>query len=130
MSNNEISNGDMGFFNKKEKTDGKKGNKKNDADFEYKEDVLPTTPYDPSIPVKAKLVNANKRATIQLPLETKQEIDALLEISEYQYAYEILGEMIGMWMKELTPDEHKLFHATLENIKRKTAIKEAKKKKK
>lgn len=65
-----------------------------------------------------------------MPLETKQEFDALLEISEYQYAYELLGEMHDIWMKKLTPEELRLFHASLENIKRKAAIKEAKKQKK
>lgn len=61
-----------------------------------------------------------------MPLETKHEFDALLEISEYQYTYELLGEMHDLYMQKLSPEQLRLFHAQLENIKRKAALKEAK----
>ncbi|MFE6139714.1 hypothetical protein [Bacillus sp. NPDC057893] len=125
MSNN------MGFFGKKE--GGEKPDAKNNGgkiDFGYKADVIPSTPYDPSLPAKATLVNGDKRGTIRMPLETKHEFDALLEISEYQYAYELLGEMHNLYMEKLSPEQLRLFHAQLENIKRKAALKEAKKQKK
>ncbi|MEC3226080.1 hypothetical protein P9027_29625 [Bacillus thuringiensis] len=121
---------DMGFFGKndgEENSGDKNGGGK--MDVGYKADVTPSTPYDPSLPTKATLVNGDKRGSIRMPLETKQEFDALLEISDYQYAYELLGEMHDIWMKKLTPEQLRLFHASLENIKRKAAIKEAKKKK-
>lgn len=124
-----MSNNEMGFFNKG-KGEKEKTQKSNYFDVGYKEDISPSLPYDPKIPVKATLVDGDKRGTIRMPLETKHEFDALLEISEYQYTYELLGEMLDMWMKKLTPEQHRLFHASLENIKRKAAIKEAKKKKK
>ncbi|EJQ35991.1 hypothetical protein IEE_05511 [Bacillus cereus BAG5X1-1] len=121
---------ELGFFGNKGKEDaGKKGQKNNGLDINYKPDIPPTTPYDPSVPVRATLVNGDKRGTIRMPLETKQEFDALLEISEYQYTYELLGEMLDTWMKKLTPEQLRLFHSSLENIKRKAAIKEAKKSK-
>lgn len=122
MSNN------MGFFGKKE--GGSNSGTKNSGgklDVGYKADVTPSTPYDPSLPAKATLVNGDKRGTIRMPLETKHEFDALLEISEYQYAYELLGEMHNLYMEKLSPEQLRLFHAQLENIKRKAALKEAKK---
>ncbi|PFM65446.1 hypothetical protein COJ48_06245 [Bacillus cereus] len=124
-------NSNMGFFGKKE--GGENPGSKNTGgkiDVNYKADVIPSNPYDPSLPTKAALVNGDKRGTIRMPLETKQEFDALLEISEYQYTYELLGEMLDTWMKKLSPEQIRLFHASLENIKRKAAIKEAKKAKK
>ncbi|AJI09117.1 hypothetical protein [Bacillus cereus] len=120
---------EMGFFGKGNEGDKDNGNN-GGFDIGYKPDIPPSTPYDPTLPAKATLVNGDKRGTIRMPLETKQEFDALLEISEYQYAYELLGEMHDIWMKKLTPEELRLFHASLENIKRKAAIKEAKKQKK
>lgn len=122
---------DMGFFNKKE-GGGNPGdkNKGGKIDVGYKPDVIPSTPYDPSLPTKATLVNGDKRGTIRMPLETKHEFDALLEISEYQYAYELLGEMHNLYMEKLSPEQLRLFHAQLENIKRKAALKEAKKQQK
>ncbi|MEB9506436.1 hypothetical protein P4J13_21110 [Bacillus anthracis] len=120
---------EMGFFGKGNEGDEDNGNNGR-FDIGYKPDIPPSTPYDPTLPAKATLVNGDKRGTIRMPLETKQEFDALLEISEYQYAYELLGEMHDIWMKKLTPEELRLFHASLENIKRKAAIKEAKKQKK
>uniref|UniRef100_UPI003F4953EC hypothetical protein n=1 Tax=Bacillus multifaciens TaxID=3068506 RepID=UPI003F4953EC len=119
----------MGFFNKKE--GGEKPGTKNNGtlDVGYKADITPSTPYDPNLPAKATLVNGDKRGTIRMPLETKHEFDALLEISEYQYAYELLGEMHNLYMEKLSPEQLRLFHASLENIKRKAALKEAKKKK-
>ncbi|WP_002151880.1 hypothetical protein [Bacillus cereus] len=125
MSNN------MGFFNKKEggENPGIK-NKGGKIDVGYKADITPSTPYDPSLPAKATLVNGDKRGTIRMPLETKHEFDALLEISEYQYAYELLGEMHNLYMEKLSPEQLRLFHAQLENIKRKAALKEAKKQQK
>ncbi|PFE71509.1 hypothetical protein CN316_10010 [Bacillus cereus] len=125
MSNN------MGFFGKKE--GGENPGSKNTGgkiDVGYKADVIPSTPYDPSLPAKATLVNGDKRGTIRMPLETKHEFDALLEISEYQYAYELLGEMHNLYMEKLSPEQLRLFHAQLENIKRKAALKEAKKQQK
>ncbi|OUB62842.1 hypothetical protein [Bacillus thuringiensis] len=121
---------DIGFFNKKEgeeNTGGKKGRK---IDLGYKDDVIPSNPYDPSLPAKATLVNGDKRGTIRMPLETKHEFDALLEISEYQYAYELLGEMHNLYINKLSAEELRLFHAQHENIKRKAALKEAKKQQK
>ncbi|OUB20115.1 hypothetical protein CN980_28565 [Bacillus cereus] len=122
---------DIGFFNKKESEenpgDKKKGGK---IDFGYKADVTPSNPYDPSLPAKATLVNGDKRGTIRMPLETKHEFDALLEISEYQYAYELLGEMHNLYINKLSAEELRLFHAQHENIKRKAALKEAKKQQK
>ncbi|WP_242259638.1 hypothetical protein [Bacillus cereus group sp. BfR-BA-01311] len=88
------------------------------------------TPYDSSLLAKVTLVNGDKRGTIRMPLETKHEFDALLEISEYQYAYELLGEMHNLYMEKLSPEQLRLFHAQLENIKRKAALKEAKKQQK
>ncbi|EOO11930.1 hypothetical protein [Bacillus cereus] len=125
MSNN------MGFFNKKEggENPGTK-NKGGKIDVGYKADITPSTPYDPSLPAKATLVNGDKRGTIRMPLETKHEFDALLEISEYQYAYELLGEMHNLYIDKLSAEELRLFHAQHENIKRKAALKEAKKQKK
>ncbi|MBE7106636.1 hypothetical protein FT637_27600 [Bacillus cereus] len=125
MSNN------MGFFNKKEggENPGAK-NKGGKIDVGYKADITPSTPYDPSLPAKATLVNGDKRGTIRMPLETKHEFDALLEISEYQYAYELLGEMHNLYIDKLSAEELRLFHAQHENIKRKAALKEAKKQKK
>ncbi|MED2933997.1 hypothetical protein P4308_18205 [Bacillus wiedmannii] len=122
---------DMGFFNKKEgeENPGDK-NKGGKNDFGYKADITPSTPYDPSLPARAALVNGDKRGTIRMPLETKHEFDALLEISEYQYAYELLGEMHNLYMEKLSPEQLRLFHAQLENIKRKAALKEAKKQQK
>ncbi|MCU5669138.1 hypothetical protein OCB72_31635 [Bacillus cereus] len=122
---------DMGFFNKKENGEnpGDK-NKGGNMDVSYKADVIPSTPYDPSLPAKATLVNGDKRGTIRMPLETKHEFDALLEISEYQYTYELLGEMHDLYMQKLSPEQLRLFHAQLENIKRKAALKEAKKQQK
>ncbi|OXM07888.1 hypothetical protein A3845_29030 (plasmid) [Bacillus anthracis] len=120
----------MGFFgNKGKPASEKKDEKKTKLDLDYKPDLNPSTPYDPTLPVKATLVNGDKRGTLRIPLETKHEFDALLEISEYQYTYELLGEMLDTWMKKLTPEQLRLFHASLENIKRKAAIKEAKKNK-
>ncbi|BCD32989.1 hypothetical protein PDQ69_24230 [Bacillus cereus group sp. Bc062] len=121
---------DIGFFNKKEggETPGKNAGGK--IDIGYKDDVTPSTPYDPSIPAKATLVNGDKRGTIRMPLETKHEFDALLEISEYQYTYELLAEMHYLYMQKLSPEQLRLFHAQLENIKRKAALKEAKKQQK
>lgn len=122
---------DIGFFNKKEggenPGDKSKGGK---IDVGYKADVIPSTPYDPSLPAKASLVNGDKRGSIRMPLETKHEFDALLEVSEYQYAYELLGEMHNLFMEKLSPEQLRLFHAQLENIKRKHALKEAKKQQK
>lgn len=121
----------MGFFGKKE--GGKNSGAKNNGgkiDVDYKADVIPSTPYDPSLPAKATLVNGDKRGTIRMPLETKHEFDALLEISEYQYAYELLGEMHNLYMDKLSPEQLRLFHAQLENIKHKAALKEAKKQQK
>ncbi|AZJ24540.1 hypothetical protein CT694_34520 (plasmid) [Bacillus wiedmannii bv. thuringiensis] len=122
---------DIGFFNKKESEenpgDKKKGGK---IDLGYKADVTPSNPYDPSLPAKATLVNGDKRGTIRMPLETKHEFDALLEISEYQYAYELLGEMHNLYINKLSAEELRLFHAQHENIKRKAALKEAKKQQK
>ncbi|MGM2748637.1 hypothetical protein BK718_03290 [Bacillus thuringiensis serovar andalousiensis] len=122
---------DIGFFNKKEggETPGQK-NGGGKIDVGYKADVTPSTPYDPSIPAKATLVNGDKRGTIRMPLETKHEFDALLEISEYQYTYELLAEMHYLYMQKLSPEQLRLFHAQLENIKRKAALKEAKKQQK
>ncbi|OWT48463.1 hypothetical protein [Bacillus sp. K2I17] len=121
----------MGFFNKKEggenPSDKNKGGK---IDVGYKADITPSTPYDPSLPAKATLVNGDKRGTIRMPLETKHEFDALLEISEYQYAYELLGEMHDLYINKLSAEELRLFHAQHENIKRKAALKEAKKQQK
>lgn len=65
-----------------------------------------------------------------MPLETKHEFDELLEISKYQYAYELLDEMYNLYMEKLSPEQLRLFHAQLENIKRKAALKEAKKQQK
>ncbi|AJG73715.1 hypothetical protein FOC89_00810 (plasmid) [Bacillus thuringiensis] len=127
---------DMGFFNKKEGGENPGNNKGGKIDVGYKADVTPSTPYDPSIPAnpslpaKATLVNGDKRGTIRMPLETKHEFDALLEISEYQYTYELLGEMHDLYMQKLSPEQLRLFHAQLENIKRKAALKEAKKQQK
>ncbi|PGB30805.1 hypothetical protein [Bacillus toyonensis] len=122
---------DIGFFNKKESEENPGGKKKGGKiDLGYKDDVIPSTPYDPSLPAKAALVNGDKRGTIRMPLETKHEFDALLEISEYQYAYELLGEMHNLYMEKLSPEQLRLFHAQLENIKRKAALKEAKKQQK
>ncbi|UYX55886.1 hypothetical protein M3Y14_32160 (plasmid) [Bacillus thuringiensis] len=125
MSNN------MGFFGKKE--GGEKPGSKNvggTVDVGYKADVIPSNPYDPSLPAKATLVNSDKRGSIRMPLETKLEFDALLEVSEYQYAYELLGEMHNLFMEKLSPEQLRLFNAQLENIKRKAALKEAKKQQK
>lgn len=121
----------MGFFNKREGSENSNAkNKGGKIDLGYKADITPSTPYDPSLPAKATLVNGDKRGTIRMPLETKHEFDALLEISEYQYAYELLGEMHNLYMEKLSPEQLRLFHAQLENIKRKAALKEAKKQKK
>ncbi|MDA2480067.1 hypothetical protein PDN61_27120 [Bacillus cereus] len=122
---------DIGFFNKKESEENPGGKKKGGRiDLGYKDDVIPSTPYDPSLPAKATLVNGDKRGTIRMPLETKHEFDALLEISEYQYAYELLGEMHNLYMEKLSPEQQRLFRSQHENIKRKAAIKEAKKQQK
>ncbi|PEB22158.1 hypothetical protein COF68_17940 [Bacillus toyonensis] len=122
---------DMGFFNKKEggENPGDK-NKGGTMDVGYKADITPSKPYDPSLPAKATLVNGDKRGTIRMPLETKHEFDALLEISEYQYAYELLGEMHNLYINKLSAEELRLFHAQHEHIKRKAALKEAKKQQK
>ncbi|EJR50113.1 hypothetical protein IIO_06426 [Bacillus cereus VD115] len=124
-------NKNMGFFGKKEggENPGDK-NKGGGMDVGYKADITPTAPYDPSLPAKATLVNGDKRGSIRMPLETKHEFDALLEVSEYQYAYELLGEMHNLFMEKLSPEQLRLFHAQLENIKRKAALKEAKKQQK
>lgn len=124
-------NKNMGFFGKKEGEE-KPGSKNVGVkvDVGYKADVIPSNPYDPSLPAKATLVNGDKRGTIRMPLETKHEFDALLEISEYQYAYELLGEMHNLYINKLSAEELRLFHAQHENIKRKAALKEAKKQQK
>ncbi|PEF45173.1 hypothetical protein CON22_17990 [Bacillus cereus] len=124
-------NNNMGFFNKKEGVENPvTKNTGGKIDVGYKADINPSTPYDPSLPAKAALVNGDKRGSIRMPLETKHEFDALLEVSEYQYAYELLGEMHNLFMEKLSPEQLRLFHAQLENIKRKAALKEAKKQQK
>ncbi|MFK4316913.1 hypothetical protein ABH953_005775 [Bacillus sp. RC236] len=122
---------DIGFFNKKESEKNPGGKQKGGkVDLGYKADVPPSNPYDPNLPAKATLVNGDKRGTIRMPLETKHEFDALLEISEYQYAYELLGEMHNLYIDKLSAEELRLFQAQHENIKRKAALKEAKKQQK
>lgn len=120
----------IGFFNNTEKKNEEpKGNKGGKLDISYQPDIPPAKPFDPALPTRAALVNSDKRGSIRMPLETKHEFDALLEVSEYQYAYELLGEMHNLYMQKLSPEQLRLFNASLENIKRKAALKEAKKKK-
>lgn len=68
-----------------------------------------------------------ERGTIRPPLEQKLELDALVQISDYQYAYELLAELVYSARKQLSKEDEQKYQSVLYDLKRKEVKKLQKK---
>lgn len=68
-----------------------------------------------------------ERGTIRVPLEQKCEFDALLQISEYSYSYELMAELVYEATKKQSKEENLEYQAILNNLKKKERNRLAKK---
>ena len=130
--NNNTAEQDMGFFNKKKKTT----NKKKTNDMSYKEIPEPVEKYKPDkeslnstpqTPVSSK-TDSDARKTMRVPEEQFFEFMALLDISEYAYTYEFLGELIDIKLNNLDSVELRESQSALASIKKKEEKKKNRKK--
>lgn len=71
----------------------------------------------------------SERGTIRPLLEQKLELEALLAISDYQYSYEILAELIYSQVQKLSKEQSLKYQENLSDLKRKEINKIKKKKK-
>ncbi|MGG5373415.1 replication-associated protein [Enterococcus sp. AZ196] len=116
----------IGLINKKKKTNT------------YIPDVKPKNPYTgitetentPAKPLTEELdfnLLTLERGTIRPPLEQKLELDALVQISDYQYAYELLAELVYSARKQLSKEDEQKYQSVLYDLKRKEVKKIQKK---
>lgn len=70
-----------------------------------------------------------ERGTIRPLLEQKLELEALLAISDYQYSYEILAELIYSQVQKLSKEQSLKYQEKLNDLKRKEISKINRKKK-
>lgn len=68
-----------------------------------------------------------ERGTIRPLLEQKLELDALVQISDYQYAYELLAELVYSARKQLSKEDEQRYQSILYDLKRKEVKKLQKK---
>lgn len=122
----ESNNKKIGLINKKKKTNS------------YIPDVKPKNPYTgitetentPTKPLTEELdfnLLTLERGTIRPPLEQKLELDALVQISDYQYAYELLAELVYSARKQLSKEDEQKYQSILYDLKRKEVKKLQKK---
>ena len=104
----------------------------------YIPDVKPTNPYTgitendnvPAKPITEELdmnLLTLERGTIRPPLEQKLELDALVQISDYQYAYELLAELVYSARTQLSKEDEQKYQTILYDLKRKEVKKLQKK---
>ena len=116
----------IGLINKKKKTNT------------YIPDVKPKNPYtgiteteNTSAKTLTEELDFNlltlERGTIRPPLEQKLELDALVQISDYQYAYELLAELVYSARKQLSKEDEQKYQSVLYDLKRKEVKKLQKK---
>ncbi|MBC1333508.1 hypothetical protein HCJ57_15610 [Listeria booriae] len=116
-----------GFFNKDDGSKRKPNG--NVLDLSYKPTVEPRNPDKPQDVSSSIYVPKNDaRKTMRVPEEQFFEFMALLEVSEYSYTYELLGEMINSRMNDLDSADMRLYNGALESIKR-TEMKKKQRKK-
>lgn len=122
----ESKNKKIGLINKKKKTNA------------YIPDVKPKNPYtgitenesNTQKPIAEELdfsVLTLERGTIRPPLEQKLELDALVQISDYQYAYELLAELVYSARKQLSKEDEQKYQTILYDLKKKEVKKLQKK---
>lgn len=122
----ESNNKKIGLINKKKKTNS------------YIPDVKPKNPYTgitetenaPAKPLTEELdfnLLTLERGTIRPPLEQKLELDALVQISDCQYAYELLAELVYSARKQLSKEDEQKYQSILYDLKRKEVKKLQKK---
>ncbi|WP_366533431.1 hypothetical protein ACOJIU_18305 (plasmid) [Carnobacterium maltaromaticum] len=123
---------DIGFFNKKKPAE----TKKKTNDMGYKEIPEPREKYKPDkesihstpqTPVSSK-TDSDARKTMRVPEEQFFEFMALLDISEYAYTYEFLGELIDIKLNSLDSGELREYQNALASIKKKEEKKKNRKK--
>lgn len=113
-------------------------NKKKNKANTYIPDVKPKNPYtgisetdsNPTQSVTEELdfsLLTLERGTIRPPLEQKLELDALVQISDYQYAYELLAELVYSARKQLSKEDEQKYQSVLYDLKRKEVKKLQKK---
>lgn len=113
-------------------------NKKKNKSNTYIPDVKPKNPYtgisekdsNPTQSVTEELdfsLLTLERGTIRPPLEQKLELDALVQISDYQYAYELLAELVYSARKQLSKEDEQKYQSVLYDLKRKEVKKLQKK---
>ncbi|MBC2373775.1 hypothetical protein HBP98_17320 [Listeria booriae] len=131
----------LGFFdnNRKNKNDTEKSGK---FDIGYKGKMAPKSPDKPDatvntsqvdIPNRNVVASQNKskkepRKTIGIPEEQYFEFMALMEVSEYTFTYELLGELIDSRLETLSSTDLRMYNATIESLKRKEEKRKQKKK--
>lgn len=79
--------------------------------------------------VEFESILTTERGTIRPLLEQKLELDALLSISDYQYIYEILAELIYSQVQKLSKEQFLKYQENLNDLKRKEIKKNKKKNK-
>ncbi|MBF0018502.1 replication-associated protein [Enterococcus faecalis] len=70
---------------------------------------------------------SQERATLRPTLEQKAEFDALLQVSTFEYSYELFSELLYAGVQELTKEERRKYEDYLRDFKIKALEKERKK---
>lgn len=71
---------------------------------------------------------SQERGTMRPPLEQKLEFAALLQVSDYQYEYELLAELIYNGKQQLSKENEQKYQMILQDLRRKEAKKQTEKK--
>ncbi|EAC2557534.1 hypothetical protein JR536_002948 [Listeria monocytogenes] len=123
----------MGFFGNTSTEDDLKPKK--GFDKSYKPPITPKSPDNNTPQVQSNPtiqfddISFDSRKTMRIPEPQFYEFQALLDVSEYSYVYELLGEMIDARIQNLDSSELRAYQSALE-LRRKKAIKDRSKKKK
>ncbi|KAJ76414.1 MULTISPECIES: hypothetical protein [Enterococcus] len=70
---------------------------------------------------------SQERGTLRPTLEQKAEFDALLQVSTFEYSYELFSELLYAGVQELTKEERRKYEDYLRDFKIKALEKERKK---
>lgn len=115
-----------GFFNN---TNNEELTPNKGYDKSYKPPMAPKTP-DKNILQQVnnsnysiEEISFDSRKTMRIPEPQFYEFQALLDVSEYSYVYELLGEMIDARIQNLDSSELRAYQSALD-LRKKKAIKE------
>lgn len=107
----------MGFFGKKRDNNRPVRKKSEILDKQYKEDPQPKITYKP-LNVK-KGFSQDERKTLSIPGEIYYQFMALLDQSEYKYAYEMLADQMQPSIDRMSDLEKQMFALRIKQLKQK-----------